>query len=113
MAAAFDDIVYNIGVERSNFALRLLPSLRKAAERIAREENCSINQLINLALAEKIAVWDAPRFRDRRRLAALKTARETKALLDHAGDEPPQEGDELPDEVKGKKFLARKRAATR
>jgi hypothetical protein len=43
-------------IEKSNFAVRLLPSLHKAARRIAGRENCSVNQLFKLALAEKMAV---------------------------------------------------------
>ena len=45
-------------MEKNNFALRLLPSLHTAAQRIAERENCSVNQLINIELAEKIAVLD-------------------------------------------------------
>jgi hypothetical protein len=45
-------------MEKSNFALRLLPSLHTAAQRVAEREKCSVNQLINIALAEKLAVLD-------------------------------------------------------
>ncbi len=82
-------------MERSNFALRLLPSLHKAAQRIAERENCSVNQLINLALAEKIAVLDADYWAERKKQAAKSGKRDTLRRL--AGNEPPRKGDELPE----------------
>lgn len=79
----------------SNYALRLLTSLKAEAEKVAAEEGTTLNQFINVAVAEK--------------LAALRTARSWKyravradlavfdQLLAHAGEEPPRPGDELPD----------------
>jgi hypothetical protein len=78
-------------MERRNFALRLLPSLHKAAERIAQRENCSMNHLINLALAEKIAVLDADYWSERKK-AALTRAR-PDILRRLAGSELPSEDD--------------------
>jgi hypothetical protein len=82
-------------MERSNFALRLLPSLHKAAQRIADREDCSLNQFINLALAEKVAVLDEEYWRNRRNAAKR---RKPSDALQFAGDEPPREGDELPED---------------
>jgi hypothetical protein len=86
-------------MERSNFALRLLPSLYRAAERIAAREKCSVNQLINLALAEKIAIMDADALAERKRKAAAVPVWEKHAseVLHKAGREMPRVGDELPD----------------
>jgi len=39
----------------SNYALRLLTSLKQEAERSAREDGATLNQFINLAVAEKLA----------------------------------------------------------
>lgn len=84
-------------MEKSNFALRLLPSLHKAAQRIAERENCSLNQLINVALAEKVAVLDADHWEERKKAAAKKPKSEIQNLLEQlGGNEPPREGDELP-----------------
>ena len=88
-------------MERSNFALRLLPSLHKAAQRVADRENCSVNQLINLALAEKIAVLDADDWKERKKAAAKKPR--TDVLKRLAGNAPPREGDELPPEMQSRK----------
>src|SRR5437879_5801346 len=84
-------------MEKSNFALRLLPSLRTAAQRVAERENCSVNQLINIALAEKIAVLDAEYWDQRKATAAKRPV--SNVLKRLAGNEPPREGDELPDNV--------------
>ena len=43
----------------STISLRLPESLHKAARHLAREENVSINQLITLALAEKVSALAA------------------------------------------------------
>ena len=89
-------------MEKSNFALRLLPSLHTAAQRIAERENCSVNQLINIALAEKIAVLDAEYWDNRMRTAANRPA--SNVLRRLAGNEPPREGDELPEDMSAKRL---------
>ncbi len=86
-------------MEKSNLALRLLPSLHKAAQLIAEQENCSVNQLINVALAEKIAILDGDYWKDRR-VAAEKMVK-SDILQRRAGDEPPRDGDELPEGIGG------------
>lgn len=81
-------------MERSNFSLRLLPSLLKAAQRIAQRENCSVNQLINVAVAEKVALLDQERWDERKRKAiALPPSDAWKKL---PGSAPPREDDEVP-----------------
>lgn len=72
---------------KANYSLRLQPSLKSAAERIATAEGTSVNQFINVAVAEKIAameteVYFRERARKGNRLAFL-------AFLDGAGDNPP------------------------
>jgi hypothetical protein len=93
-------------MEKSNFALRLLPSLHKAAQRVADREDCSLNQLINLALAEKIAVLDADHWRERKRAGAKMPKSDVLRRL--AGNEPPREGDELPPRISNRNASARK-----
>jgi len=88
-------------MEKSNFALRLLPSLHKAAQRVADRENCSLNQLINLALAEKITILDGDYWRERRKAAAKMP--KSSVLRRLAGSEPPRKGDELPRAVATKR----------
>src|SRR5260221_11088096 len=42
-------------MRRSNFALRLQPSLLDEARKLAESEGVALNQLINVAVAEKIS----------------------------------------------------------
>lgn len=97
-------------MEKSNFALRLLPSLHKAAQRIADREDCSVNQLINIALAEKIAVLDAEYWNGRKK-AAAKMSR-SHVLKRIAGDEPPRQGDEVPQNVRVRKSFGTRKTLT-
>jgi len=42
-------------MRKSNFALRLQPSLLQDARKLAESEGVALNQLINLAVAEKVS----------------------------------------------------------
>jgi hypothetical protein len=80
-------------VTKANYALRLQASLKTEAERIARAEGTTLNQFINVAVAEKLsALRTADYFQERAARADIGKALE---LLDRAGDEPPREGDEV------------------
>jgi hypothetical protein len=82
-------------LRRSNFALRLQPSLLEEARRLAKSEGVALNQLINVALAEKIsALRTEEYFAERsRRADPAKVAR----ILRRVGrGSPPVEGDKLP-----------------
>ncbi len=76
----------------SNYALRLLASVKAEAEKVAREEGTTLNQFINVAVAEKLAALRTERyFRERAGRADLTAF---DRFLAGAGDEPPREGDE-------------------
>jgi len=80
----------------SNYALRLLTSLKAEAEKVAAEEGTTLNQFINVAVAEKLAALRTARYFQTR--AARADLAVFDHLLAHAGDEPPRPGDEiLPD----------------
>lgn len=81
-------------VSQANYALRLQASLKAEAERLAKAEGTTLNQFINVAVAEKIsALRTADFFRERARRADVA---QVLALLDRAGgNEPPRPGDEL------------------
>jgi hypothetical protein len=83
-------------MRKSNFALRLQPSLLDEARRTADEEGVALNQLINVAVAEKLsAIRTESFFRERARRANIPEAIE---ILNRLGKgNPPMEGDELPD----------------
>ena len=83
-------------MRKSNFALRLQPSLLAEARKVADNEGVALNQLINVALAEKLsALRTASYFGER---AARADIPEALRILDRAGvGEPLVKGDELPD----------------
>ncbi len=69
-------------------------SLQKEARKTAEREGVSLNQLINLAVAEKISALRTEEFfRERGAQSNLAKARK---LLRRAGNQPPRAGDELP-----------------
>ena len=82
-------------MRRSNFALRLQPSLLEELRKAAEVEGVALNQLINVAGAEKVsALRTEEYFRERCRRADRA---ETLGILERAGQgNPPMEGDELP-----------------
>jgi hypothetical protein len=83
-------------MRKSNFALRLQPSLLDEARRAADEEGVALNQLINVAVAEKLsAIRTQSFFRERARRANIPEAIE---ILKRMGEgNPPMEADELPE----------------
>jgi len=78
-------------MSKANYALRLQPSLKQAAERLAAAEGTSLNQFINIAVAEKLSAMETEAFFRER--AAHGDRAGFLRFLDGAGDEPPAEGD--------------------
>jgi hypothetical protein len=97
-------------MRRSNFALRLQPSLLDELRKAAEAEGVALNQLINVAVAEKVsALRTEIYFRERARRADPS---ETLRILERAGKgNLPVEGDELAAERRT--VPARKTAGTR
>ena len=82
-------------MRKSNFALRLQPSLLDDARRTAEEEGVALNQLINVAVAEKVSAIRAEAFfRERARRANIPEAMEILSRMGRGN--PPIKGDELP-----------------
>jgi len=81
-------------MRRNNVALRLQSSLFDEAKRVAASEGVALNQLINVAVAEKLsALRTEDYFRERGERAKLGAA---KRILRRAGrGKPPVPGDEL------------------
>lgn len=76
---------------KANYALRLQPSLKQAAERLAAAEGTSLNQFINVAVAEKLSALETEDyFRERAKSGKREAFLE---FLDGAGDEPRADGD--------------------
>ena len=82
-------------MRRSNFALRLQPSLLEEARKLAEAEGVALNQLINVAVAEKLSALRTEAYFAER--AARADIPEALRILDRAGqDQPRLKGDELP-----------------
>jgi hypothetical protein len=82
-------------MSKANYSLRLQPSLKEAAERLAAAEGTSLNQFINVAVAEKLAALETEEFF---RARAAKGSRQAfRRFLDEAADEAPVEGDGVSD----------------
>jgi hypothetical protein len=81
-------------MRKSNFALRLQPSLLEEARKMANEEGVALNQFITVAVAEKLsALRTESYFRER---AARGDVARALTILDRAGvGNPPRKGDEL------------------
>ena len=93
-------------MRKSNFALRLQPSLLEEARKLAEAEGVALNQLINVAVAEKLSAL---------RTVGYFTARAVRAdipkalkILKRAGvGKPPRKGDEpLPSKKRAKRRAA-------
>jgi hypothetical protein len=87
---AVDEVV----TKPSYFPLKLPASIKRAAERLAREDGVSLNQRISSAVAQKIgAVETAAVFLKAR--AGEARPSDITAFLKRARDEPPAASDEM------------------
>lgn len=89
-------------MRRSNFALRVPPTLLDEARKAAESEGVALNQLITLALAEKVSAMRAEEYFEGRARRA-DPARVRRILARVGKGNPPVEGDELPMELLPKK----------
>ena len=76
-----------------NYALRLLASLKAEAEKVAAGEGTTLNQFINVAVAEKLAALRTARYFEERASRAKPDGFDR--LMGTAGDESPRPGDEV------------------
>lgn len=82
-------------MKKSNFALRLQPSLMEETRKLANEEGVALNQLINVAVAEKLSALKTEEYFAGR--AAKGDVSRALRILKRAGvGNPPAPGDELP-----------------
>lgn len=88
-------------MSKATYPLKLPASIKAAAARLAKEDGVSPNQWIATAVAQKVgAVETAAEFFKRR--AGDATGEGLRAILDRAPDNPPEPGDEIPDDLKGR-----------
>jgi hypothetical protein len=94
-------------MRRSNFALRVPPSLMEEARKVAESEGIALNQLIMLALAEKVSAMRTEEFFEER--ARRADPKKVDRILARLGKgKRPIPGDELPPGYVIKKFKKRK-----
>jgi hypothetical protein len=77
----------------SNYALRLQASLMDELRTVVEEEGTTINQFINVAVAEKLAALRTERYFQAR--AARANRADFTAILEKAGGDAAIAGDEL------------------
>lgn len=81
-------------MRKSNFALRLQPSLLDEARKVAETEGVALNQLINVAVAEKLSALRTESYFEER--AARADISRALDILSRAGKgQPAVKGDEL------------------
>lgn len=94
-------------MRRNNFALRLQPSLMEEARKVAESEGVALNQLINVALAEKLSALRTEEYFQERIRRANRS--ETLRILGRSGKgKPPMEGDEVPPDLSSNAIRSRK-----
>jgi len=81
-------------VRKSNFALRLQPSLLHEARKLAESEGVALNQLINVAVAEKLSALRTERY-FAERAARAEIPKALKVLRRAGVGNRPMKGDEL------------------
>jgi hypothetical protein len=78
----------------STVTVRIPEYIHKRLRAMSKRENASINQLITLAVAEKLSAIETMDYLEERAARADRAAFE--AVLDKVPDVPPAAGDELP-----------------
>jgi hypothetical protein len=94
-------------MRRSNFALHVPPTLLAEARKVVESESVALNQLITLALAEKVSAMRTEEYFEERARRA-DPARVKRILARVGKGNPPAEGDELPLEFSARKVRKKK-----
>jgi hypothetical protein len=94
----------------TKFPLRLMPSVRKGAEDFSLKEGVSLNQFINVAVAEKLAHLQHDEWLARRSRATGSSIGDALEILGRPTRQAPEESDKLP---KGYISIRRRNAGKR
>ena len=81
----------------SKFPLRLMPSVRRVAENFSQKEGVSLNQLINLAVAEKLAHLQHDEWLAHRPKPNPALISKALDVLDRPSNPAPEDFDRIPD----------------
>jgi len=80
--------------ETKTYPLRLPRSLKKAVERLSKEDGTSINQFVTTAVAEKVSALQTARFFQERKARVDFEAFDK--IMNRQGGRPARKGDEMP-----------------
>ena len=75
----------------NKFPLRLMPSVRRVAEDFSQKEGISLNQFINVAVAEKLAHLQHEEWLARRPKATKSSIEKALQILDRPTNHVPEE----------------------
>jgi hypothetical protein len=78
------------------FPLGLMPSVRKVAEAVSQKEGVSLNQFINLAVAEKVAHLQHDEWLARRPKASPASTAKALEILNRPTPHAPEADDSIP-----------------
>jgi hypothetical protein len=81
----------------NKFPLRMMPSVRRSAELFSDKEGVSLNQFINVAVAEKLAHLEHEEWLHNRKPIDSASIARSLAFLDRKGTGQPEPGDKLPE----------------
>jgi hypothetical protein len=81
----------------SKFPLRLMPTIRKVAENFSRKEGVSLNQFINVAVAERLAHLEHEEWLAGRAKVTPALVARGLAALNHPTGMTPAPEDRLPE----------------
>ena len=79
---------------KETYPLRLPQSLKKAVERLSKQDGTSINQFVATAVAEKVSAMETARFFSDRKARADFEAFDQ--IMKRRRGQAPQVGDEMP-----------------
>ena len=79
------------------FPLRLMPSVRRTAEAVSEKEGVSLNQFINLAVAEKLAHLEHDEWAHGRKQPTQSLVDEALRILNKVSHRGIEQDDQLPE----------------
>jgi hypothetical protein len=85
-----------MAMSAGSYALKLPASLKREAQRLAKQDGVSLNHWISVAVAQQVAATETAADFFRRR-ADGASRNDMLAVLAKVPDRPPLEGDELPE----------------
>lgn len=95
----------------NKFPLRLMPSVRRVAESFSQKDGVSLNQFINVAVAEKLAHLQHDEWLAHRPKATDALISKALDILDRPTSPPPEKSDKIPvGYVSERRKVAEKRA---